>query len=147
MNPFRPRYATVLGCSLIMFAAFMWVPAAQAAARYSKVGLIGCAHKLETRPKAYLLACGDGTVGLIDVRWKAFGGAVARGAGTLAVDDCEPSCAAGKASKTRVSIVANAPRKIAGHLSYTRVKLIRSGGKSAGRYGVDELGPYALLEG
>lgn len=152
MKVLRPRFAAALGCSLAVLAAGTIVPAAGAAGVHSsrahaRVGLIECAGKLATRPKTYLLACGDGSVGLIHVKWKAFGGQTARGTGTLVVNRCEPNCAAGKVIRTSVSVVASAPRTIASHRSYSKLSLTRKGGKSAGRYGIDKYGPSMLLEG
>lgn len=120
------------------------VAAAPSTAASAKPGLIACTHKIVTKPKAYALACGDGNIGLLKVKWTTFGGKKATGTGTLAVNLCEPNCAAGKIRNTSVTITASRPKKFAAGTSYTRIGLTAASAKKAGSYGVDKNGPYSL---
>lgn len=138
----RLRPLAVLAAPLAVLAISPMTQVAQASSK--AVGLLGCAHKLESKPKTFTLSCGDGNVGLVGVTWKTFGGSTARGSGTLVVNECEPNCAAGKLVKNRVRILASKPQTISGKRSYTLIAL-RANGKSDGNYGINRYGPYVLL--
>jgi hypothetical protein len=118
--------------------------AASSVGAATKVGLMDCSHKIAQRPATYPLSCGDGNIGLLKVKWTSFGGSSAKGTGSLAVNGCDPNCAAGKTTRTSVTIVATKPKTINGKRTYSRIALTGASGKPAGRYGVNKYGPYTL---
>jgi len=143
--PLRSR--TTLAAALLASASLAAVATAPAASAKMSTGLLDCAHKLQTRPSTYALACGDGNVGLLKISWSSFGGGTAKGSGKLAVNGCDPNCASGKTTKTTVRIVATVPKRFRGKRTYTKLVLTRPDGKSAGVYRVDANGPYAAGQG
>jgi hypothetical protein len=123
--------------------AAMAVAAAPSTAAPARTGLIDCAHKLTHRPTSILLFCGDGSVGINKVTWSSFGGATATGRGTLLVNRCEPSCADGTYTRSRITIRLSRPRTFAGKRSYSVLEMTTiATGKSAGIYDVNRFGPY-----
>ncbi|MEU9102119.1 hypothetical protein [Streptomyces sp. NPDC048361] len=58
--------------------------------------VVDCAGHPQVRPGSYLIACGDGNNGLVDLHWTQWGPASAVAQGVDKVNDCVPYCAAGR---------------------------------------------------
>jgi hypothetical protein len=56
--------------------------------------VVSCSGQMRTEP-AQVLVSADGSGYVHDLTWSGWGGATARGAGTLEVDNCSPNCAQG----------------------------------------------------
>jgi hypothetical protein len=57
------------------------------------------------RPPSIIVACGDGNILLIHLKWTSFGGATANASGDYSANDCKPYCAAGKFHSYPVRVV------------------------------------------
>lgn len=80
-----------------------------------------CAH-LRERPKRLVFACGDG--GAIGKRlsWRDWGERTAVGQGTIAVNDCTPSCAEGSFKEYPIDVTASKIRLCGdGRRQYTAI--------------------------
>jgi hypothetical protein len=55
----------------------------------------GCEHRPRIRPKAIVVACGDGNFFVDHIRWSRWRSTSAVGTGTGHLNDCTPNCAAG----------------------------------------------------
>lgn len=139
----RTRTRTTVATALVLGAASIATVAAPAASAARAPGLLDCARTVQVRPKTFALACGDGNIGLVKARWQSFGHATARGTAMLAINGCDPNCADGSFTRTRVRVTATRVRTLRGKRTYTRLSLRRSNGRSAGQYGIDARGPYA----
>jgi hypothetical protein len=56
---------------------------------------VDCLSKPQTRPQAFILACGDGNSRLSSLHWASWNGMSATAMGINLVNDCKPYCAAG----------------------------------------------------
>jgi hypothetical protein len=56
---------------------------------------VSCAGQAQTRPRQYILECGDGYPYLTGLSWAAWGSSSAFAAGNFVLNDCVPYCAAG----------------------------------------------------
>jgi len=69
--------------------------AASVTAATSVPVVVTCAMKAQTRPREYVLACGDGNAYLDGLSWAAWGSSSAFAEGAFTLNDCVPYCAAG----------------------------------------------------
>ncbi|HLW94424.1 MAG TPA: hypothetical protein VKS25_03515 [Solirubrobacteraceae bacterium] len=58
--------------------------------------VVGNCTKSQVRPPSIIVACGDGNILLLHLKWTSFGGPSAHGSGDYSANDCNPNCAAGK---------------------------------------------------
>jgi len=101
--------------------------------------VINCAGQGQTRPRLYILACGDGNAYLTGLHWAAWGSSAAFASGISTFNDCVPSCKAGHFLRFPVlgTLWRAEPRP--GHhgqryfvrltIIYTGVRSYRTGGK------------------
>jgi len=75
-----------------------------------------------------IIYTGDGTGSLAGpqrarqkIQWSQWGTTSATGTGADYVDNCIPDCARGKASRTPVTLKLSTPKRIGGHLIFTRM--------------------------
>ena len=71
-------------------------------------GVIDCGESdssLYVRPARILIACGDGTSGVVKITWVTWGSFTANGQGDVYAVQCVPSCADGKEVITRAQVM------------------------------------------
>ena len=93
----------------VLLMAALLALSASASLGASSVKITNCV-KASVRPKTLTLTCGDGNTVLDGLRWSSFGGALARAAGTLETNTCNPNCAQGKVVRYPVTAQATDPR-------------------------------------
>jgi len=131
------RARALLGAGLLAAAgaaSAIVVTAVPAAAASSPVVLVNCAGHGKVRPAVYDIGCmpsSEYVAGLTWTSWRS----VAFGSGTLKVNDCTPTCAAGKYINYPILTVlwrAEAWPKHAGKDYFSRLTWIFTGKRSAG---------------
>lgn len=75
----------------------------------------------QRRPSEVTVACGDGNVRVVRLRWSEWNAAGAVGTGTWQHNDCSPSCAAGSFHDFPVRLtldqpMGDGPRRFFGHV-------------------------------
>jgi hypothetical protein len=88
--------------------------------------------KLVERPRDLTLTCADANYRLTGLVWASWGGARARGAGSVSSNDCTPYCAAGKFHTYRVTVEASAPKACAKGRRYTVLTIRYPGSRPKG---------------
>jgi hypothetical protein len=63
------------------------------------------------------------TMAFTKVHWRSYGDAVARGRGSYAINDCEPTCALAEPDWVTATIELSRPRPCRGFRAYTRIRL------------------------
>src|SRR5215212_7873637 len=113
---------------LLLVALAVAIPAAAAG---GKTYLGGCSslEHAKYKPHRVLLACGDGSLYVNHVKWRAWGKKRARGHGRAHVNDCKPSCADGKFHRyrARLRLSHRATCQIGPKRQFKRVRLIFPG--------------------
>jgi hypothetical protein len=129
------RLPVVLAVAALAVPALGSGPAAAAgtAPRAAAPVLTGCDGATVTRPRSYVLACGDGNTALERLRWGDWGTATAHATGAESVNLCHPNCADGKLRAFGVTVTASRLRS--GH--YERL-VIRFTGARAPGYGASQ---------
>lgn len=118
--------------TLLLFAsAFIGLAGMPSPVSAVQVGLSNCSMtgspaRLVPRPKAYILACADGGIGIRNLVWHGWGEAVAYGAGDYFWNDCTPDCARGHFHSAKGTLIAYdlRPSAVPGFLFYNRIFLI-----------------------
>ena len=64
----------------------------------------GCEHRPRTRPKAIVVACADANFFIDRLRWSRWGKTQAVAVGTAHMNDCTPTCAAGRFHTFRLTV-------------------------------------------
>jgi hypothetical protein len=122
MSPGRARAGAravvALGTVLGLLAG-----AGEAAAAAPPVAYSDCLPPPVVRPSELLLACGDGTQSFTVARWTRWSRESARAVGTAEINDCTPSCVAGKAHRYRAIVLLDRPRSCGGRRLFTRLRL------------------------
>jgi hypothetical protein len=72
--------------------------------------VVGNCTKSQVRPAAIILACADVNRSLTHLHWSSFGGTTAHGSGHYDVNDCTPSCAAGRFHSYPIGLVLSNAR-------------------------------------
>jgi hypothetical protein len=109
--------ASVLALAACSAAGGQQTPAASAPSPV----VYDCAGYPQTRPASYTLACGDAGIVLTRISWSSWSATGARGSGQLGVNDCQPTCAAGKFVSTPTSITLSAPHTGQGKRYFTHL--------------------------
>jgi hypothetical protein len=121
-----PRTLPLLLAALLASAA-----SAAAATPPAAIAYVGPAshQNPQVRP-AWIVLSGDSSNILAGARrvgakidWRSWGASSALGTGKNWIDDCEPSCAAGKFHGTPVKLQLSSPKLVGGHLIFTRLKI------------------------
>jgi len=109
-------------------------PAAVTVAATARVPvLVNCAMKAQTRPRQYILACGDGNFYLDKLNWAAWGSSSAFAEGINTFNDCVPFCAAGHFHSFPVLAALWRAEPRPGHVGqryFTRLTLIYTGNRT-----------------
>ncbi|MFL5896996.1 MAG: hypothetical protein ACJ76D_00805 [Solirubrobacterales bacterium] len=93
-----------------------------------------CLRRARARPKAIFVTCTGAPgarVRLVHLRWRTWGGKVARGRGVLSVNDCAPSCGAASDNRYRVKVKLSKAVDC-GRWWYTRLRVRFIGRQPAG---------------
>jgi len=81
----------------------------------TKTYIVNCLGDLDFKPEEIVLACADAGVSFSDITWTRWNMNRAVGRGTLNVNTCEPTCAAGNVEtypvRLRLSNTATGPGK------------------------------------
>lgn len=113
MHPRTRRIATALGASAVIGLGSL-LAGAPAGAATSPV-LVDCTGTGVTKPSSITIACADAGVAITKISWSSWKASSAKGKGTLTVNTCEPTCAAGnnETYPVRISLggLASAPGK------------------------------------
>jgi hypothetical protein len=130
------RARTLLGAGLIAAAgaaSAIVVTAVPAGAASSQVVLVNCAGHGKVRPAVYDIGCMPSSEYVSGLKWTSWR-SVAFGSGTLKVNNCTPTCAAGKYISYPILAVlwrAEAWPKHAGGRYFTRLTWIFTGKRPA----------------
>jgi len=95
--------------------------------------VVSCTGQLQTRPRHYVLACGDGNAYITGMHWAAWGPASAFAAGTETFRVCIPSCSAGRLHSFPVLAALWRAAPLPAHPGeryFTRLTLIYTGTRS-----------------
>lgn len=76
-----------------------------------------------TRPSAVTLSCGDGSDGLQNLTWSAWGAATATGTGQFYENTCTPSCAQGKDQDYQVNVTLSKVKVASGQSYFTQASI------------------------
>jgi N-acetylmuramoyl-L-alanine amidase len=76
---------------------------------------------------------GDGAILIKPAKWASWTSKVAKGHGTLRVDNCSPSCAQGHYSRSKVQITLYRARKKCGKWFFTRLTLVHTAKHYSGK--------------
>ena len=95
--------------------------ATAAAAATPTVGLPDCLGKLQVRPASVVLTCADANFAVRKLRWTGWGSAFAAGIGTAVVNDCTPTCVAGKYHDYRIVLIASGSQRCPTGRAYAQV--------------------------
>jgi hypothetical protein len=79
--------------------------------------------KSVSKPSSLTIACADDGIFISGLKWSSFGGSKATGTGTLKINNCDPNCAAGKASSYPAKVTATTPKVCRGVTDYTVIQL------------------------
>jgi hypothetical protein len=90
-----PKEGWGLGGLIVLFALEAVCAVALITTSPEAIGLADCRGVPRVRPSEVTLACADGGEVVTRLRWTGWNRPFAAGQGLLAVNDCEPSCAAG----------------------------------------------------
>jgi len=86
-----------------------------------QVGLPNCAGKLQMKPRSVVLACADANFVAERLSWTGWGSAFAAARGTASVNDCKPTCVAGRFHSYPVALLAEGRQTCGGRRAYSRV--------------------------
>lgn len=76
-----------------------------------------------TRPSSITLSCGDGSDGLQDLTWSAWGSATATATGDFYENTCVPNCAEGKNEDYQVKVTLSKVKVVSGTSYFTQASL------------------------
>ncbi len=122
---FKSAALALFTSTLIGFAGLPG-PAGAVQVGLSNCSMMGSPARLVSRPKAYILACADGGIGIRNLVWHGWGEAVAYGDGEYFWNDCTPDCAGGHFHTAKGTLIAYdlRPSAVPGFLFYNRIFLI-----------------------
>jgi hypothetical protein len=85
-----------LAAAVAAFALGIPVTVALPARAPSPTVLADCLGKPQVKPTEIVLACGDGNESVGGITWTGWGSPFTAGRGTAVINDCTPSCVAGR---------------------------------------------------
>jgi hypothetical protein len=100
------------------------------------VGVVGVEGEVGIRPRRLLVAANGAITGL---QWERWGDVDALGSGTLAVPDCDPTCASGGMDRRHATVRLSSPRLCGGATYFDRARVELDGAPGAGGAGGDPL--------
>ena len=138
------RMAAVALLSIGMSAGALTVASPASAASRTSVNNCG---QLEVKPTDLVLACADANSMLTDLRWTGWSNGRAKGVGTYEVNDCQPTCVAGKTRSYAVRVKLDQPKVQEGKRVFTRVVVAYVKASPSGRrYGAWRLPVYSAQQ-
>ncbi len=115
----RIRHMAVVALlSIGVTAGSLAVAAPASSASQASVNNCG---RLEVKPTDLVLACADANSMLTDLRWSGWSNGRAKGVGTYEVNDCKPTCVAGKTRSYAVRVKLDQPKVQEGNRVFRRV--------------------------
>jgi hypothetical protein len=138
MSMVKISAAAVLCAAAALPACASAAPGAQVLTRptaTSATVVLDCQGARQTKPRTYVLACGDGNNYLTGLRWTAWRAGSATARGTDVANDCVPYCAAGHFHSYPASVVLDRPKPWTGHTGvdrFSRLTLHYPGTRPAG---------------
>ena len=91
---------------------------------YNECGLAGV-----VKPKSVTQFCGDGGAGVTNIKWSTWGSSSAKGTGTYYINGCDPDCADGKISYSKVNLSLSGLAKTHGKNYLMKVTVTPLAGK------------------
>lgn len=84
-----------------------------------------CLGKPQVEPTQIVLACGDGNESVGGITWTGWGSRFAAGLGTAVINDCTPSCVAGRDHSYPVVVVLSGHQtcRPGGQIAYERLTM------------------------
>jgi len=73
-----------------------------------------CGAASVVKPKSITEFCADAGAGVINIKWSTWGTSSAKGTGTFYINGCDPDCASGKISQTKVNVLLSGLTKTHG---------------------------------
>ena len=77
--------------------------------------VVNCLLKPQTRPSSFVLTCADANDVLVDLHWVSWRPAAAFATGIEQINDCTPTCAAGKFISYPILVDLWRPEPLPGH--------------------------------
>ncbi len=114
--------AAALGISVLVVLALRTAPASGSASPPVAYGFDGHSgwHGGQIRPHAIAFGAG-GSLLARRVSWTTWKRSVARGHGTVLVDNCSPNCAQGNYARSAATLTLSAPRRRDGHAYFSKL--------------------------
>jgi hypothetical protein len=107
--------------ALVLAVALLAVAAATASGA-SHTLIPDCGDSASYKPKAVIIACGDGAFRIIKLKWSSWTKASAAGKGTAKVNTCDPNCAQANFKSYPVKLTADKPGTCpSGKRAFTRL--------------------------
>lgn len=139
MRTLRVATATLLGIGLA--ASSLGLSGSASAAPRTSVNNCG---ELEVKPTDLVLACADANAMLTDLKWSGWSNGRAKATGTYEVNDCTPTCVAGKTRAYPVRVKLDRPKVQSGSRVFTLVVVTYVKATPTGRpSGTFRLGAYS----
>jgi len=110
----------------VLTASFIGLAPAHGAtpSYYNDCGLAGV-----VKPKSITQFCGDGGAGVSNIKWSSWGSTSAKGTGTYYINGCDPDCADGKISFSKVNVSLSGLAKTHGKNYLMKVTVTPVAGK------------------
>ncbi|MFD0417026.1 protein kinase [Streptomyces sp. NPDC127108] len=105
--------------------------------------IVTCGGKPLSRPAMFVLACGDGGIGLKKLKWSDWGEPTARGTGQGWERVCEPTCANGREAAYPATVILTG--LTGGRYTLMQVRAPQSPGDRVVDYTLDPYGPTRRL--
>ncbi len=90
-------------------SALAAVPAVALASGSSKQVQVTDCNRALYKPQTIVLACGDGNMGLVNLKWSRWSQSHASGSGVYAYNTCTPSCASGRLKRIGATVTLSKP--------------------------------------
>lgn len=116
----------LLAVSTLLLATTAMIPAAQAStpqaarARPATRVIANCVHAVY-EPKRIIIACADGNLALMKMKYQRWTAHEATGTGTMYVNQCLPNCADGKWVTSYTRFTLDRPEKVGKQLRFSRL--------------------------
>ncbi len=81
------------------------------------------------KPKSVTQFCADGGAGVTNIKWSTWGSSSAKGTGTYYINGCDPDCADGKISYSKVNVSLSGLAKTHGKNYLMKVTVTPLAGK------------------
>ncbi|ADB50592.1 hypothetical protein [Conexibacter woesei] len=102
-SPLRALRSAALAVATVAVLGAVTAPSA-VAARPSHPVLPTCAGRAAVKPSRFVIACADGNFALTGLRWSRWNATEGVAKGTSVVNTCDPNCAGGRFTRSRVTV-------------------------------------------